>query len=57
MKELKPVKMTFWKKDLAVFVLLLDFSPSKFPVASEALNKDQVVVLWLDFGIHSPQKL
>lgn len=33
MKELKPIKMAFWKIDLAVFVLLPDFSPYKFSLA------------------------
>lgn len=33
MKELTPIKMAFWKIDLAVFVLLPDFSPYKFSVA------------------------
>lgn len=30
--------MTFWKKDLTWFVLPPDFSPYKFPLASEALQ-------------------
>lgn len=41
MRELKPIKMTFWgkkKKKLAVFVLLYNSLPYKFPVASEALK-------------------